>query len=232
MICMHAGGRTRRYPVLILTTCFVIIGPVASHARMIKLSSPASKGAVSVEEAIARRRTWREFTGKPLSEEVLSQLLWAAQGITEPRRGLRAAPSAGALYPLEIYLAVGEPAGSVLRKGIYHYLPLEHGLEERAGGEDRRTAIARAALGQDWMADAAVIFLVAAVNDRTTRKYRDRGWQYIQQEAGCAAENLLLQAAALGLRSAVVGAFDDHELAGIFTLSPSEVPVLLLPAGQ
>lgn len=225
----NARGARRR-PLLILAAFFTIIAPMASHARTIKLPPPAVKGSLSVEEAIAARRTIREFTGKPITEAQLSLLLWAAQGITEPRGGLRASPSAGALYPLEIYVALGEPAGG-LKQGIYRYLPSTHSLEERAGGEDRRAAVARAALGQDWMSGAAAIFLVAAANERTTRKYGERGYRYVQQEAGFAAENLLLEAVSLGLRSATVGAFYDREIAGIFTLPASEQPLLLLPVG-
>ncbi len=202
-----------------------------SKRAVVKLPQPVTTGGESLEEAIAGRRTVRNFTGKPVTVQQLSQLLWAAQGETDSREHRRAAPSAGALYPLELYVAVGAPLSPKLNPGIYHYLPESHALEFVTEG-DQRVEIAKAALNQNWMDDAAFIFLIAADFSRTTAKYAQRGFQYVHQEAGCAAENLLLQAKVLGLHAAIVGAFGDLEMNRAYRLQTTMQPLILLPVGR
>jgi SagB-type dehydrogenase family enzyme len=170
----------------------------------------------------------REFGRDAISLEETSQILWAAQGITHPA-GYRTAPSAGALYPLEIVLIAGNVAS--LATGIHRYDPRAHALDAGANG-DRRAAIAGAALAQGWIADAAVVLVVAAVEERTTKKYGRRGIRYIHIEAGHAAQNVYLQAAALGLGTTIVGAFDDDAVTQIADLRPGETPLCLLPIGR
>lgn len=212
-------------------TLFAACAPGFSNAMTIKLSEPSRSGAVSFEETIARRRTIRSFFDIPLSERQVSQLLWAAGGITEPSTGKRSAPSAGALYPLEIYLVMGNSAKTPFKPGVYHYRPHDHSLAASSTGTDLRSAVGRAALGQMWMAEAPAIFLITADFGRTTVKYKERGLQYVHQEAGCAAENLMLQAQALDLGVAIVGAFFEEEVGRVFSLPDSHHPLLLLPVG-
>jgi SagB-type dehydrogenase family enzyme len=158
----------------------------------------------------------------------ISQLLWSAQGITSSR-GYRTAPSAGALYPLEIYAIVGNVAN--LPAGIYKYIINRHGLVRAAEG-DHRNAICRAALHQRFIADAPAVLVFSAVTKRITRKYGERGIKYLFMEAGHAAQNVCLQAVALGLGTVVIGAFKDQEIKTVANLPDSELPVYVIPVGH
>jgi SagB-type dehydrogenase family enzyme len=178
---------------------------------------------MSLEETLARRRSVREFSDKPLSDQDVSQLLWAAQGITHPE-GLRTAPSAGALYPLELYL--------VNAAGFYRYDPQRHKLQRRSE-RDLRSALYRAALEQDSVRDAPAVFVITAIYGRTARKYGDvRSPRYVHMEAGHAAQNLLLQAVALGLGAVPVGAFNDAQVQKLLGLAVEEQPLYLIPTGH
>jgi SagB-type dehydrogenase family enzyme len=183
---------------------------------------------VEVEAALRARRSVREFAVSPLSLAELSQLLWAAQGTTTGD-GRRTAPSAGALYPLEVSVVAGDVTG--LPAGVYRYRPDGHRLMPVATG-DRRRALAAAALEQDWMRPAPVALVIAAVYARTERKYGERAARYVHFEAGCAAENVALQAVALGLGTVVVGAFQDREVAAVAALDTNERPLAILPVGR
>ena len=176
---------------------------------------------MSLEEAIAARRSVRTFAKQQLTSEQLSQLLWAAQGITDTR-GYRTAPSAGALYPLEIYVIAAD--------GFSHYQPVTHELEALAA-EDLRPAIWEGGLEQDALRDAPAVFLIAGVYARTAAKYGERAPQYVHLEAGHAAQNLLLQAVALGLGGVPIGAFYDEELQSALSLPENHVPLYLLAVG-
>ena len=199
------------------------------HAdEIIALPEPVTSGQVSVEQSIAQRRSVRDFVSATLKLSDISQLLWSAQGITDAR-GLRAAPSAGALYPLELYVVAATVDG--LAPGVYRYDPQQHQLI-KAGGGDVRAALAEAALSQAWIADAAVIIVFTADYQRTRKKYGNRAERYVHIEVGHAAENLFLQAVSLGLASVVVGAFDDDELARVLRLPRELQPLLLMPVGQ
>lgn len=194
---------------------------------VIRLPKPRPASAVSVEEALAKRRSVREFANLGLSLEEAAQILWAAQGITHVE-GLRTAPSAGALYPLEIVIAAG--AVTNLPAGIYRYQPEHHRLI-RVIARDNRAELAAAALRQHWIADAAAIVVIAANYPRTTAKYGRRGERYVHIEAGQTAENVCLQAVALGLGTTVVGAFSDSEVKRLLGLSEAE-PLVLIPVGK
>jgi len=183
-----------------------------------------------VEEAIAARRTVRSFSSQALTDEQLSQLLWATWGVIDPREGRKAIPSAGALYPLEVYIAVGADGVRGLEEGIYRYLSEEHSLERIAPG-DRRREVADASLWQMWMASAPVIFVIAAEYGRTTRKYGDRGVRYVLMEVGHAAQNLFLECVALGLGAGIVGAFYDDKVAEVLSLPEHHEPLLIMPVG-
>ncbi|MDV3278006.1 MAG: SagB/ThcOx family dehydrogenase [Nitrososphaerales archaeon] len=185
---------------------------------------------MSVEEAIARRRSVREYASEPLTLMQLSQLLWATQGITEPAHGFRTAPSAGALYPLEVYAVVKEAGVTGLDAGIYHYSVPENSLALVKSG-DISSRLKAAALDQDAVGFAAVNLVTTAVLERTTVKYGDRGVQYAFLETGHAAENAFLQAQSLGLATVVIGAFDDDAVRAVLGVGTDEKPMYIQPVG-
>ena len=206
-----------------------LLGVRMGHAS-ISLPKPSFDGKVSVEKAIKERRTIRDFKERTLSLDHLSQLLWAAQGITDPAIGRRAAPSGGALYPLDIYVLVGENGVERMEAGVYHYLPKEHSISLISKG-DRRKEIASASLWQMWMAKAPVIFIITAEYQRITGKYGERGIRYALIEVGHVGQNLFLQAEALGLGAGIVGAFNDSEVSKVAGLPPKHEPLLIMPVG-
>lgn len=197
-------------------------------AVLIGLPEPNLEGRLALERAIERRRSVRDFQDRPITEAELGQLLWAAQGVSHPD-GLRTVPSAGALYPLELY-AITRGCGS-LHAGIYHYVPQRHGLERVAEG-DFRAGFAAAALDQEWTADSAVIFIIAAAYRRTMSKYGARGRRYVAIEAGHAAQSIYLQAVSLGLCATQVGAFRDDAIARLVRLPVDQEPVTSVVVGR
>lgn len=197
-------------------------------ASTVALPNPAVTGVLAMESALRNRRSVRDFAPQPLTLTEVSQLLWAGQGITGAG-GKRTAPSAGALYPLELYLVAGNV--SALANGVYKYHPREHALSRAADG-DQRAALASAAFGQDWVNEGAAVIVVAAAYGRTTRKYGQRGIRYVHMEAGHAAQNIHLQAVALNLGTVVVGAFDDDKVKKIIRLPDDEQPLCMLPVGR
>jgi SagB-type dehydrogenase family enzyme len=208
----------------------VMTGDTAEMAvgGRIKLPEPRYESETSVEAALLERRSVRAYSGEHLTIDELSQLLWAAQGITAPWGG-RTAPSAGALYPLELYVVIGAVEG--VDDGVYRYRPEEHALEKVLDG-DVRAELADAALGQDCIRDAAIDIVFMAVYERTTEKYGDRGVRYAQLEAGHAAQNVYLQAVALDLGTVTIGAFTDSEVTSIMNLQEQEDPLYIMPVGR
>lgn len=199
------------------------------EAERIRLPKPRLESAVSVEQALHQRRSVRSFDSKQMvTLEEISQLLWSAQGITAGG-GFRTTPSAGALYPLEVYLVAGHVQN--LQAGIYHYLPEGHKLRRTLLG-DRRQQLARAALQQEAVYEAPAIVVISVVYERTTQKYGQRGRQYALIEVGHAAQNVLLQAVALGLGAVPIGAFYDHEVKRLIGMKADEEPVYLIPVGK
>jgi len=196
--------------------------------REIALPDPNRAGQLTLEATLAKRRSIRDFSRQPLTSAEISQLLWAGQGITSPM-GLRTAPSAGALYPLDLYVAIGHIQS--LPQGVFRYDPAKHILQP-VGGGDRRDKVSRAALSQTWIADSAAVIAVAATMRRTTRKYGERGVRYAHMEAGHVAQNICLQAAALDLAVTPVGAFRDHEIRHVFEMASDAEPLYLLPVGR
>jgi len=209
----------------------------------IKLPSPQLKGKVSLEETILRRRSIRRYRREPLNLAQLSQILWSAQGITGTR-GFRAAPSAGATYPLEIFVVVGKQgviasevpiaSGQVpeeLQAGIYHYEADSHSLSLHKPA-DLRPDLARAALDQKFIMDAPVDIVICALYDRTSYRYGKRGERYIHMEAGHAGENVHLQAVALGVATVEVGAFDDEEVREVLGVDEQIKPLYVMPVGK
>ena len=196
--------------------------------NIFSLPAPRHDSAVSIEKALLNRRSIREFATKGLELWQISQLAWAAQGLTGPDLH-RTAPSAGALYPLDLYVIAGNVNASPC--GIYHYDSRRHELILSVQGDMRRE-LCEAALSQTSILQAAAVFAVSAVYKRMTAKYGERGVRYAHMEAGHAAQNLLLQAAALGLGSVLVGAFSDERVRQILTLKQIESPLYLIPVGQ
>ena len=199
----------------------------------VSLPTPATEGKMSLEAAIAGRRSERRFKRAALHMEQLSQLLWAAQGITDPhpnpaRRFRRAAPSAGAQYPLDIYVVAGVISG--LETGIYHYQPHEHILNLLATG-DLRQPLAEACLGQMLIASAPAVIVITAEYDRITDRYGKRGLRYTHMEVGHVGQNLHLQAETLGLGTVIIGAFRDTEVSTVLQLPRKHEPLYVMPVG-
>ncbi len=196
--------------------------------RPVRLPEPALDGPRSLEAALFARHSVREFAESPLTLSQVSQLLWAAQGRNRDDGG-RTAPSAGALYPLEVYVLAAQVDG--LASGVYRYDPDNHELRWTVEG-DRRRALATAALRQSWIADAPAVLVLAAVYGRTTQKYGEYGRTYVHMEIGHVAQNVYLQCAALGLGTSMVGAFHEDRVTRILELPLGHEPLALLPVGK
>ncbi len=191
-----------------------------TQSEVIPLPTLRPKGSANLEEVLAQRRSVRQFAETPVTMAELGQLLWAAQGVTDPA-GLRTAPSAGALYPLEVY--------AVTREGVYHYEPAGHRVMIQVRGDSRR-ALYAAALEQDAVLSAPVTIVFAAVYARTSQKYGDeRGPRYVHLEVGHAAQNILLQAVALNLGAVPIGAFEDARVKQVLGLPSNQQPLYLIP---
>lgn len=191
-------------------------------STVLALPSPMAVGSLSLEEALAARRSVREFASMPLSWAQIGQLLWAAQGVTDAE-GRRTAPSAGGLYPLVLYAVTAE--------ATWRYMPADHALARVQAG-DRRPALRAAALDQESVGTAPLVVVIAAVPARTAERYgEERAIRYVQLEAGHAAQNLLLEAVALGLAAVPVGAFDDAQLGSALALPADQAPLYLIPVG-
>jgi SagB-type dehydrogenase family enzyme len=204
--------------------------PTAEGMSTVSLPDPRLKGEMSLEETILKRRSRRDFKDFPLTLGEVSQILWAAQGVTD-ETGLRAAPSAGALYPLDIYVVVGSQGVEGLGEGVYHYFPQSHSLEATLEGDVRQT-LARLSSGQMFIAEAPLSLLITAEYERTTKKYGERGERYVHMEAGHVAQNVYLQAEALGLGTVTVGAFQDEDISQALDLPPTYRPLYVMPIGH
>lgn len=186
------------------------------------LPKPRLRGERSLEETLAARRSVREFTGESLTDAEFSQLLWAAQGVTN-EEGRRTSPSAGALYPLKLYV--------VTESGFSHYSPSKHQLSQM-DDRDLRSAVQAAALGQKSVGDAPAVFVMTGVYARTRAKYGDGAERYVHMEAGHAAQNLLLQAVAMDLGGVTVGAIENEKLSKALGLPDDEDPLYVIPVGH
>ena len=184
-------------------------------------------GSLPLEQALARRRSVRRFGPQALKLAAVAQLLWAAQG-SSGSAGRRTAPSAGALYPLELRLVASRVDG--LAAGVHRYLPATHALQASTT-EITASELQHAAMGQQAVGAAAAVVVITAVESRTAAKYGARAGPYVAFEAGAAAQNLALQAVALGLGTVVTGGFDEAAVARVLQLPPGERPIVLLPVG-
>jgi SagB-type dehydrogenase family enzyme len=227
--CIHTG---------ILTLLMLLVGCAVPNTKsdptiesdsetLIWLPGPQQQSGTSIEQALQTRRSVREFSAEGVSLDKIAQLLWAAQGVTA-ERGYRTVPSAGALYPLEIYLVAGEVSG--LEQGVYRYAPAEHALGLVAMG-DPRAEVQAAALHQEAIGNAPALIVIAAQYDSTTGKYGQRGIRYVHIETGCAAQNIYLQTVPLGLGTVLIGAFHDQDVVEILGMPPDHQPLAIMPVG-
>jgi SagB-type dehydrogenase family enzyme len=215
----------------------------SSEAEIIQLPVPQLDSRISVEKAISLRRSIRDYADVPLSISEISQILWATQGFTQERKepprmwnpkyewqgGLRTAPSAGALYPMEIYLLAGNVGG--LAKGVYKFIPKNHSLR-RITSLDKRTDLCNAALKQAPIEKAAAVIVLAGVYERTSFKYGERAERYVHIEVGSIAENVYLQGMTLGIGTVIIGAFKDEEVKNTLLLPEDEHPLAIMPLGK
>ena len=214
--------------ILVLNGCQVPEGPAASTKMLVSgeptpLPDPKLRGKISLEEALLARRSTRSFSDQQVDLQSISQLLWAAQGITDPH-GFRTAPSAGALYPLELYL--------VSKEGVFRYLPQKHAIQILKIG-DFREDLHEVALRQDAILNAPIVFVITAVYERTEEKYGpERSPRYVHLEAGHAAQNILLQAVVLDLGAVPIGAFIDTEVQAALSIPKDHLPLYLIPIGH
>ena len=223
------------FSVLALTACDATpdtsVSEPAANAGVgedVDLPEPAVSGGMSVEQALRERRSVRAYTGEPLTLVEVGQLLWAAQGVTTDWGG-RTAPSAGALYPLELYVVAGAVDG--LEAGVYRYEPSGHRVEGIITG-DVREELSAVSLQQESVRDGAAVFVLSGVYERTRSRYGDRAERYVHIEVGHAAQNLALQATALGLGCVVVGSFGDDDLKDLLAMSVDESPLYVVPVGR
>ena len=241
--------------VMLVIVSLVPAGPAVAQLEVrttnpIPLPEPRLDGPASVEQALSQRRSIRRYARSSLRLADLGQLLWAAQGITRPmeesppgfswewRGGMRTAPSAGALYPLELYAVVGDV--EELESGVYQYLPVEHALARVAspdavpvfGADDRRETLSGAALRQLAIRNAPAVLVLAGVVERTATKYGDRAERYVHIEVGAAAQNVYLECESLELGTVFIGAFDDEAVAGVLGLPGDERVYGMMPIGH
>ncbi|MEM4919146.1 MAG: SagB/ThcOx family dehydrogenase [Thermofilaceae archaeon] len=213
------------------------VGEAVVVGEEVLLPLPRVKTEMRVEEALLHRKSIREWRDEPLDVEDLALLLWAAQGVTEHAGWdwyRRTAPSAGATYPLEVYVVIGEKgvrSGSgYLEAGVYRYNPFRHSLTLVRRGDARRE-LWEASWRQDWVRDAPVSIVICAVYERTTSRYGERGVRYVILEAGHVGQNIYLMATALNLGTVAIGAFDDAAVARAISARAGEAPLYVYPVG-
>jgi len=197
----------------------------ATEQPAITLPAPDLEGKVTVEQALKQRRSVRSYADEPLTLQQVSQLLWAAQGITEPTRGLRTAPSAMASYPLRVYLVAGNVKD--LPAGVYQYMPQGHKLELVETGDQRANVG-----GQPQVRNAPA--LIVYVIDYTVlgKKSGDRAKKFAYLEVGHSAQNVLLQEVALGLVGVPIGGADEAKVRTIFKLTADQEPAYVITVGK
>jgi SagB-type dehydrogenase family enzyme len=227
---MPGNKAVSMFAVVVLISV-MLVQPSGLHGRKgqetIDLPEVKPGAPGSFSDLMHRRRSIRTYAQGHMTLDQLSRVVFAAQGIT--RQGFyRTVPSAGALYPLEVFVVTGPVQG--LDQGVYRYSPEDHELVPVASG-DRRKDLARQAYGQMWVAEAQVVMVICAVYERVTGKYGRRGERYVHMEAGCAAQNIALEGIDLGLGSTVVGAFNDGGVAEVIEAGEDEKPLIVMPVG-
>ena len=219
--------------VLLLSwVALMLLVSSVGYAGDLSLPAPSRQGTVSVEEALNSRRTHRSFQGRALNLTQFAQMLWAAYGVTTVSGGrqLKTAPSAGGMYPIDIYAVVGDGGVESVAPGVYHYLPESHAVRAVSSG-DVRKEVASACFRQLWMAEASLFLVITGEYARSSVKYGPRGVVYTQIEAGHVGQNVFLQAEALGLKSGIVGAFQKEDLMKALRIPAAHEPLLIMPVG-
>ncbi|MEO0130265.1 MAG: SagB/ThcOx family dehydrogenase [candidate division WOR-3 bacterium] len=211
---------------LIILNLIFLISLFGEKGGKMKLPKPRYKSEVSVEEALLKRRSVRSYKKSPLTLEEVSQLLWAAYGITAEWGG-KTCPSAGATYPLAIYLVVGKVKD--LKPGVYQYLPEEHSIK-LVSEKDVRKELTEAAWQQEYISNAPINIIIAANYERTTSHYGERGIRYVYMEVGHCGQNIHLQCETMGLGTVVIGAFNDKEVKKILKIK--EEVLYIMPVGR
>lgn len=226
-----------KYMVFCLITLVVLMSfkEAVFAANDIKLPKPAFTGKMSVEAAMLKKKSVRHFSKDPLTLEQVSQLLWAANGAlpVDAISGatVKTLPSAGGIYPLEIFLLTGNDTIKGLPAGIFQYYAISNSLVQTSQG-DGRLALAQAALSQLWIASAPAVIVIAASFNKMTAKYGNEGIKYVFMESGSSNQNLYLQAEALGLRMGTVGAFEAGSVSSAIKISAGVTPLLIVPVGK
>jgi SagB-type dehydrogenase family enzyme len=203
--------------------------------KIIKLPQPDKISGLTVEEALLLRRSIRDFRDDPVKLRDLALILWATYGLSDPVEGFLTTPSAGATYPLQVYVVIGSRGviddGRFLDPGVYRYDPERHVLMLVRSGDVRRELM-QAALIQGFIGRAPVSMVITAIYERTTSVYGERGrTRYVPMEAGHASENAYLMATALGYGTVAVGAFRDNEVSKVIGVEGSEIPLYIMPIG-
>jgi SagB-type dehydrogenase family enzyme len=216
---------------LVMALGFGLVNLIAGvGAEAVKLPAPATKGTVSVEEALQNRRSTRKFANRSLKLAQISQLLWAADGLNRPE-GKRTAPSGRAAYPIDLYLVVGERGVTNLAPGVYRFVVADQALEPVAKGEFR-PAVAKACNSQVWIGEAPVIVVITGDVKRSEAKNGEQAPLFTHLEAGFIGQNIFLQAGALNLGAGVAGGFEEKALAQSLKLPENDVPFLVMPVGH
>ncbi|MCW8445425.1 SagB/ThcOx family dehydrogenase [Fluoribacter gormanii] len=233
--------RRKKIPLLIIAIlsclCLILIPKKLSREPKITpdltppiervLPSPTYSSHISIEEALKKRRSIRQYKNQAITLQQVAQLLWASQGITS-NEGFRTTPSAGALYPLEVYLVARNVSN--LSAGVYHYVPSKHILQKIKEG-DISAQLTRAALGQSTVNSGAANIVITAVFSRTIKKYGKLGNRFVFMEAGHAAQNIYLQTVSLNLATVSIGGFDDVQVKQALGIT-NEEPLYILPIGK
>lgn len=200
-----------------------------NDTKTVILPKPDLSGTMSIEETLQKRRSIRSYSDEPLTLREISQLAWSAQGISDERSGFRTAPSAGATFPMEIYLLVSG-IGDV-SDGVYRYNNKEHALEKKIDG-DLRQGLFEVSLRQPSITNAPVVMVITGVLQRTEQRYGQRALRYVYMEAGHVAQNVYLQGVALHVGTVVIGAFQDEGVSRIMELKDDEYPLYIMPLGK
>jgi SagB-type dehydrogenase family enzyme len=216
--------------VLLTAIMAVSVSSNQEASDVVTLPQPRTDGGISVEKALLERRSIRSFRNESLTLDEVSQLSWAAQGVTDDK-GHRTSPSAMATYPLEIYLLAGNVTG--LPAGVYHYSPLGHNLTLISKGNKIPEFFNSSRGGrEDWRRGSPAVFIITGVFERTYKISGQDLSRFVYIEAGAAAENLLLQVVSLGLGSTYTAGFDENKTKEYLALSPGEEPIGVLPVGR
>lgn len=216
--------------VLLIAVMAVSDSSKQGASSVIKLPTPHTDGGISVEKALSERRSIRSFRNESLTLDEVSQLLWAAQGVTDDK-GHRTSPSAMASYPLEVYLLAGNVTG--LPAGVYHYSPQGHNLTTISLG-DKIDLLFNASMGdkKDWRASAPAVIIVTGVFERINKVPGEDLSRFVYIEAGTASENLLLEVVSLGLGATYIAGFDENKTREYLGLAAGEEPIGVLPVGR